>query len=121
MTEEEARATVGKNLRIAKMANSHNERAICESDLKGFTEVYLDKSGQILGATLMSNRAGEVLTELLVAMENKIPFQNLSWKQVVHPYPTYSFSMMMLASEVSLADFNASTTGKISKWFAARR
>merc|ERR1712139_223748 len=38
MTEEEAGAAVGKNLRVARMANSHNERAICEADLKGFME-----------------------------------------------------------------------------------
>lgn len=120
MTEEEARAAHGKNLRVAKMDNSHNERAICESDLKGFTEVYMDQKGQILGATLMSNRAGEVLTELLVAMENKIPFQNLSWTNVVHPYPTYSFATMMLASTIGAENFSASTTGKVSKWFAQR-
>ena len=72
ITEQQAQESAQK-IKIYTQSNSHNERAVCESDVNGFIDVYVDtKSGLILGACLMCNRAGEMLSEILVAMENKI-------------------------------------------------
>merc|ERR1712048_1227506 len=101
--------------------SSHNERAVCENDLRGFIDVYLDKKGFIAGACIMNNRAGELLAELLVAMENKVPFADLGLSKVVHPYPSYSWSTMMLATEVAGKKLHDSKTGDIIKWYVGRR
>ena len=43
-----------------------------------------------------------MLSELLVAMEQKLPFTKLGLADVVHPYPTYSWATSILASDVQV-------------------
>lgn len=76
-----------RGFQVYSQDGSKNERAICESDTRGFIDVYLDGKGRVMGATVMNNRAGELLSELTVAMENRIPFADLGLHKVVHPYP----------------------------------
>jgi len=113
LTEEEARE---RGFQVYSQDGSKNERAICESDTRGFIDVYLDGKGRVMGATVMNNRAGELLSELTVAMENRIPFADLGLHKVVHPYPSYSWSMSMLASAVYNDRFAKSTSAKIAKF-----
>jgi len=117
LTETEARE---KGHEVFSQPSTHNERAICEGDVQGFIDVYLDKKGHIVGACIMNNRAGELLAELLVAMEKKIPFQDLSLSKVVHPYPTYTWATMMLATEVHGKQLEKSSAGNFIKWYVGR-
>ena len=112
LTEAEAREA---GYQIVSQPASHNERAVCESDLRGFVDVYLDKDARVVGATIMNNRAGEMLSELLVVMENKLPFTKIGLASVMHPYPTYSWSMSMLASDVENERFQNTTGAKIAQ------
>jgi len=113
LSEAEARE---RGCDIYSQPSDKNERAICESDVHGFMDVYVDKSGKIVGACLVNNRAGELLSELCVAIRNKIPFQNLGLSSVVHAYPTYSWSLSMLASDVYFDRFSKSASAKIAKF-----
>eukprot|EP00812_Abedinium_dasypus_P008801 NODE_2535_length_918_cov_189.710313.p1 GENE.NODE_2535_length_918_cov_189.710313~~NODE_2535_length_918_cov_189.710313.p1 ORF type:complete len:251 (+),score=60.29 NODE_2535_length_918_cov_189.710313:85-753(+) len=117
LTEAEARE---KGYEVFSQPSVHNERAICEGDLRGFIDVYLDKKDHIVGACIMNNRAGELLAELLVAMENNIKFTDLGLSKVVHPYPTYSWATMILATDVASKRLHASSTGKVIKWIVGR-
>mmetsp|Transcript_120470 Transcript_120470/g.209096 ORF Transcript_120470/g.209096 Transcript_120470/m.209096 type:complete len:153 (-) Transcript_120470:116-574(-) len=117
LTEDEARA---QGHEIWSQPCTVNERAVCEVDLRGFIDVYLDKSGKIVGATIMNNRAGELLSEILVAMEHKIPFPDLGLTRVVHAYPTYSWATMILATDVASQKLRESTAGKAIKWYLGR-
>jgi len=113
MTESEARE---RGFQVYTQDSSKNERAICETDTRGFIDVYLDGKGRVVGATVMNNRAGELLSELTIAMENKIPFADLGLHKVVHAYPSYSWSLSMLASAVYNDRFAKSTSAKIAKF-----
>lgn len=68
----------------------------------------------------MNNRAGEMLSVILVAMEHKIAFPDLSIRRVVHPYPTYSWATMMLATDVDGKKFDKSAAGAIARWYVGR-
>ncbi len=63
------------------------DRAVLDDEGEGFLKVYADKrKGQILGATLVGAHAGEIISELTVAMAVGVPLGRLG--SVIHPYPT---------------------------------
>ncbi len=65
------------------------DRAITASKTEGFIKVVTKKwSSQILGCTIVAPRAGEMLSEITLAMRAKISLHKLS--SLIHPYPTYS-------------------------------
>ncbi|MEO8190452.1 MAG: mercuric reductase [Acidobacteriota bacterium] len=63
------------------------DRAILESEEIGFAKVLTKKgSDRILGATVVCERAGDVLQEFVVAMKNGIGLKAIG--NTIHPYPT---------------------------------
>jgi pyruvate/2-oxoglutarate dehydrogenase complex dihydrolipoamide dehydrogenase (E3) component len=63
------------------------DRAILEGESKGFLKVHAaTQDGSILGATLVSRHAGEMISELTLAMNNGIKLSAIG--NVIHPYPT---------------------------------
>ncbi len=64
-------------------------RAVIERERSGVLKVCVDKkTDQILGATMVGERAGEVMHELALAMYAKIPFSTV--QSMIHAYPTMS-------------------------------
>jgi len=75
------------------------DRAECNSDEFGFIKItYLEKSYEILGACIMSPCAGEMISEIAVAMKTKLKVDELA--TVMHPYPSYSFALQVLAADI---------------------
>ncbi|KAL3803311.1 hypothetical protein ACHAW5_009771 [Stephanodiscus triporus] len=76
------------------------DRAICEgTDGHGFIKiVYMSRTKQILGATIMSPAAGELVSELSAVQAAKMPFDKLA--TVMHSYPSYSIALQQMAAEV---------------------
>ncbi|MCZ6465436.1 MAG: mercuric reductase [Proteobacteria bacterium] len=63
------------------------DRAIAEGDDVGFVKIHVKKGGdQILGATIVARHAGEMISEVSVAMAGGVGLSKLS--AVIHPYPT---------------------------------
>jgi pyruvate/2-oxoglutarate dehydrogenase complex dihydrolipoamide dehydrogenase (E3) component len=63
------------------------DRALTDGETEGFVKVLLRKgSDEILGATIVSTHAGEMISEITTAMVNKIGLGKLA--AVIHPYPT---------------------------------
>jgi hypothetical protein len=70
-----------------------NDRAICDGDemLGGFVKVHCLKGTEtIVGATVVAPHAGEMISELTVALQFKIPLGQRGLGGVIHPYPTVS-------------------------------
>ncbi|MEO5963117.1 MAG: mercuric reductase [Thermomonas sp.] len=64
-------------------------RAVLDSDDIGFIKLHVaDGSDRILGATIVSRDAGEIISQVTQAMVAGIGLRTLS--QVIHPYPTQS-------------------------------
>jgi pyruvate/2-oxoglutarate dehydrogenase complex dihydrolipoamide dehydrogenase (E3) component len=55
---------------------------------EGFIQVIVGKKGKILGVTIVSPHAGELITEWVLAMENGLPVDAIF--NTVHAYPTLS-------------------------------
>jgi len=63
------------------------DRAILEEETEGFVKVHVKKgTDQILGATIVGSHAGDMISEITVAMQNGMGLSKLS--SVIHPYPT---------------------------------
>ncbi len=63
------------------------DRAIAEGDDEGFVKIHTRKgSDKILGATIVARNAGDLISEISVAMAAGMGLGGLS--NVIHPYPT---------------------------------
>lgn len=72
------------------------DRAIADHEESGFLKIHHKKgSDQILGATMVANHAGEMISEITTAIVNNIGLSKLS--SVIHPYPTQAESIKKAA------------------------
>lgn len=66
---------------------SHVDRAIAEARDTGFVKIHTEKGrDRILGATIVGHAAGDLISEISVAMAAGMGLGGLS--SVIHPYPT---------------------------------
>mmetsp|Transcript_64993 Transcript_64993/g.136170 ORF Transcript_64993/g.136170 Transcript_64993/m.136170 type:complete len:685 (-) Transcript_64993:36-2090(-) len=69
----------------------HNDRAILEGKTEGFVKVCCRRgTEEILGATIVGTAAGEMISELTLAIQFGIPLGVTGLGKVIHPYPTLS-------------------------------
>lgn len=111
LTEEHARTKFGENVRVCRWEMSRTDRAICEDDRDGFIKVIAKKNGELLGATVVAGRAGEAITEFILAIKQNMKFSDLAG--AIHPYPTYSTAVQQLAAERAIEGALAGASGKI--------
>lgn len=64
------------------------DRAILESATEGFLTMHVSPRGQILGATLAGPHAGDIISEVTVAMTARLSLAALG--NTIHPYPTHA-------------------------------
>lgn len=84
--QHEAKAK-GIELDTYRINMNQVDRALAEGDTDGFLKIHTKKgSDQILGATVVSRHAGEMISEISVALVNKIGLGKIA--SVIHPYPT---------------------------------
>lgn len=75
-------------------------RAMCLDRTEGFTKILFDaKTDRILGAGIVGRAAGDLISELALAIEMGCVAEDLA--KTIHPHPTLSESVMM-ASEMYL-------------------
>mmetsp|Transcript_54239 Transcript_54239/g.63380 ORF Transcript_54239/g.63380 Transcript_54239/m.63380 type:complete len:178 (-) Transcript_54239:366-899(-) len=66
---------------------SENDRAICDDSTSGMVRIRVDaKSDKILGASIVGIGAGNMISEITLAMQTGTGLGKLS--AVIHPYPT---------------------------------
>ena len=111
LTEDQARATLADNIHICRWEMSRADRAVCENDTDGFIKVITKKDGTILGATIVAGRAGEAITEFIVAMKQHMNVADLAG--AIHAYPTYSTAVQQLAADMAVENMLSGTSGRI--------
>jgi dihydrolipoamide dehydrogenase len=86
MNPEQAKK-MGIEVKTIRIPLSRVDRAIVDGEELGFLKIYYQKgSDLILGATIVANHAGEMISEITTAMVHRIGLGKLS--SVIHPYPT---------------------------------
>ncbi len=77
---------------------SEVDRAILEGDDEGFAKIVTKKgSDEILGATIVASNAGDMISEVTLAMNQKVGLGKIA--SVIHPYPTQAEAIRKLGDQ----------------------
>jgi pyruvate/2-oxoglutarate dehydrogenase complex dihydrolipoamide dehydrogenase (E3) component len=119
MTEADARAAG-----IACEAFAFNldevDRAILDGEDEGFARVRVKKgTDTILGATIVSSRAGDLISEVTVAMRNGLGLSAIAG--TIHPYPTQAEVLKRVATMWRKSTFTPGKQRLLKRWFAWMR
>jgi pyruvate/2-oxoglutarate dehydrogenase complex dihydrolipoamide dehydrogenase (E3) component len=117
ITERTARERFKDELQIRFFDIGRVDRAVNEDDRLGLLKIIARRSGQIVGASIIGERAGEAITEISVAMRNHLTLSDLS--ATIHPYPTYSTGVQLLAASMAVERSFAGTSGKLIRGLSA--
>ena len=85
------------NFEIISKDFKHDDRAIVDENQDGFLKLFVDKKGVIKGGAMISKNAGELSSELVLAMSNNISLEKIFNK--VYPYPVASRINKQLSGE----------------------
>ena len=95
------------------------DRAVVESETEGFAKVLTAKgTDRILGATLVGERAGDVLSEIVLAMKAGLGLKRIS--QTIHAYPTFAEVVHKVADAQQRSRLTPSAK-KLLGWLYQRR
>lgn len=99
---------------------SDNDRAICDGDTDGYIKMYVEKGkGTIYGCVIVANRAGEMISEVTLAMSNKLKLSAFS--NTIHPYPTYGEGIRKVADKFNGQRLTPGTKAILRKLLKVRR
>jgi len=87
LLEEEARAHAGV-IRVLRWPYRENDRALAERATEGHIKIITDRTGEILGATIVGRNAGEAITAWTLAVSQKLNIR--AFASLVVPYPSYA-------------------------------
>lgn len=91
-------AEEGIVLETHRLELSKVERAFIDGEEEGFAALYTRKgSDEVVGATLVAAHAGEMISELTLAITSKLPMKALA--ETVHCYPTQAEVFQRIALE----------------------
>jgi pyruvate/2-oxoglutarate dehydrogenase complex dihydrolipoamide dehydrogenase (E3) component len=87
-----------KGIPVETFVRSFDEvdRAIVDGEEKGLVKVHVRKgTDEILGATIVARHAGEMISEITLAMVGKLGLKAIA--NVIHPYPTQAEAIKQVA------------------------
>ena len=73
-------------------------------------------NGKLLGVTIVAARAGEMLQEWSLALDQGLKLSHMA--ESLHIYPTYSLASQQLASKLKVDQLLSGTMGKFVKKYA---
>ncbi len=99
---------------------SHVDRAILDGEDEGFARVHYNrKNGKILGGTIVARHAGEMISELTLAITTGQKISALA--STIHPYPTQAEVLKRLGDQYMRQKLTPTLKTLFEKWFAWRR
>lgn len=115
MTESEARGRFGAdNIKIYRTAFSDNDRAHAEEATTGFAKIIcVGRKEKIVGAHIVGSHAGELIHEVVLAMQQKLSVRALG--NLIHIYPTLTQVNQQAGLDAVLAQLAAP---RVRKTFA---
>ena len=119
LTEEQARERHG-DVRVFRQAFGDVDRALADGETEGFAKIVTGRGGRILGGHIIGQDAGNLIHEIVLAMQKNIPIQSLS--TMIHVYPTLSQANQRAADNYYRERLFTDRTRKVfSAFFGARR
>jgi len=96
------------------------DRARLDSEDEGFVKIHVKKgTDRILGATVVAAHAGEMISELTLAMVGKLGLGTVSG--VIHPYPTQAEAIKQSADAYNRTRLTPFIKKLFTRWFSWTR
>ena len=93
------------------------DRAIADGEEEGFVKIHVRKgTDKILGATIVARHAGEMISELTLAILGNLGLRTLS--SVIHCYPTQAEAIKQAADAYSRTRLTPFVKGLFNRWLA---
>jgi pyruvate/2-oxoglutarate dehydrogenase complex dihydrolipoamide dehydrogenase (E3) component len=117
--EAEARAA-GYDVATLTEPFADVDRAILEGEDEGFARAHYDrKTGRLLGGTIVARHAGEIISELTLAITQGLKPDALA--NTIHPYPTRADALRKIGDAYNRARLTPAMQKLLAKWVAWRR
>ena len=113
LSEGQAEEKYGERLIVSVRGLDRVDRAVTDSGTDGFIKVLHLENGRILGATIVAERAGEMINEFAIAIKNKLSIRDVA--QSIHAYPTYGMGIQRMLAAIATDDFISSGSGRLIK------
>jgi len=96
------------------------DRGIVDGETEGFVKIHVKKgTDQILGATIVSSHAGDMISEITVAMQSGMGLGKLA--NVIHPYPTAAEAIRQCGDAYNRARLTPTVKGIFNRLMAFKR
>ncbi len=96
------------------------DRAILDSEMEGFVRVHVRKgTDTILGATIVAHHAGDLISELTLAMKAGIGLKTIS--STIHPYPTQADAIRKIGDLYNRTRLTPLVKRLMAKWLSWQR
>lgn len=91
------------------------DRAIADGEEDGFVKVHVRKgSDKILGATIVARHAGEMISEITLAIVAGVGLKTIS--NVIHPYPTQAEAIKKIADAYNRGRLTPAVKKFMTRW-----
>ena len=96
------------------------DRAIVDGEGEGFVKIHVKKgTDEIVGATIVSSHAGDMISEITVAMQSGMGLSKLA--SVIHPYPTVAEAIRQCGDAYNRARLTPTVRSIFDHLMAIRR
>jgi pyruvate/2-oxoglutarate dehydrogenase complex dihydrolipoamide dehydrogenase (E3) component len=96
---------------------SHVDRAILDGRTDGFVRVHVRKgSDRIVGATVVAGNAGDLISEITLAMTGKMGLGRIA--NTIHPYPTMAEAIRQTGDVYNRGRLTPLVKWLFDKWLA---
>jgi pyruvate/2-oxoglutarate dehydrogenase complex dihydrolipoamide dehydrogenase (E3) component len=96
------------------------DRAVADGEEEGFAKIHVRKgTDRILGATIVARHAGEMISEITLAMAAKVGLGTIA--SVVHPYPTQAEAIRKTADAYNRTRLTPRVKKIFQRWLAWTR
>jgi pyruvate/2-oxoglutarate dehydrogenase complex dihydrolipoamide dehydrogenase (E3) component len=91
------------------------DRAVLDGETAGFVKMHVrEGTDRIVGATIVANHAGEMLSEVTEAIVGKLGLRTIA--QVIHPYPTQAEAIKKVADAYNRTRLTPRVKGILERW-----
>jgi pyruvate/2-oxoglutarate dehydrogenase complex dihydrolipoamide dehydrogenase (E3) component len=93
------------------------DRSILEGRTNGFVRVHVRKgTDRIIGATIVAFNAGDMISEITLAMTNGLGLKHIAG--TIHPYPTQAEAIRQVADAYNRTRLTPMVKKLFSRWMA---
>jgi len=96
------------------------DRAVLDGESDGFVKIHVRQgTDRILGATVVAPRAGDLLSEVTLAMVGRLGLKTLA--RTIHPYPTQAEALKQAGDAYNRTRLTPLVKAVLAKWLAWTR